>query len=511
MKTKKEDIKGKEKFFWADQIAEQIVKRNKNKKTYVCAAGITPSGTIHIGNFREVITTELVVRALKDIKKNVKYVYSWDDFDRFRKVPENIPENKKKEYENYMGMPVSDVKNPFGDKSYAEYFEKIFENELKDVGIKPKFIRQSIMYKQKKYASLIKLAIEKKDGIKKILDKYRKDPLEKNWFPITVYCEKCKKDFTKVLNVNNYEVEYECKCGFRNKIDYRKKGIVKLSWRVDWPMRWKYEKVDYEPGGIDHSAPGGSYTTAKEISKEIFNYEPPIYTFYDWIRVKGGTEFSSSSGNVISLKEGLEIYEPEVLRYLFVGTRPNKGFQISFDNDVIKIYEDFDELERKYYEKLANPQEKRFYELSVLKLRKTRPKKTSFRHLITLVQIGKTNDLNKEDKVRVLKVRSWLEKYAEDDFKFEVQEKIHEDVSLSDKQKQALKILKETLKMKKGLTEDKLFNEFYNICNSVEIKNTEFFTGAYNVLINRNKGPRLASLILEIGKEKVIKLLNHIK
>jgi len=46
------------------------------------------------------------------------------------------------------------------------------------------------------------------------------------------------------------------------------------------------------------------------------------------------------------LDEVEEIYEPEVLRYLFAGTRPNKSFQISFDNDVIKIYEDFDLLEK---------------------------------------------------------------------------------------------------------------------------------------------------------------------
>jgi len=506
----------KEKFFWADDIAERIVKERKGKKVYVCASGITPSGTVHIGNFREVITTELVVKALKDKKRKVKFIYSWDDFDRFRKIPENIPENKKKEYEDYIGMPVSDIPSPFPSKnrkSYAEHFEGLFQEELKKVGVKPKFIRQSQMYKKKKYAPLIKLAIEKKDVIRKILDKYRKEPLEKDWFPITVYCEKCKRDFTKILNVKGYEIEYSCKCGFKGRFDLRKKGIVKLSWRVDWPMRWSYEKVDFEPGGIDHSVPGGSYTTAKEISKKVFGYNPPFYTFYDWINVKGIklADFHSSKGNVFTLEEVGEVYEPEVLRYLFVGTKPNKGFQISFDNEVIKIYEDFDELERKYFHKEANPQEKRIYELSVLKLRKTKPQRAGFRHLITLVQAGKIGSLKKEEKERAKRVKNWLEKYAEEDFKFGVQEKINEDVSLSDGQKKSLNMLKEILKKSKGMTEEKLFNEFYGICETTGIKNTEFFTGAYNVLINRNKGPRLASLILAIGKDKVIKLLEQIK
>ena len=493
----------KEKFFWADQIADQIIKEKK-KNIYVCASGITPSGTIHIGNFREVITTDLVVRALKNKGKKVKFIYSWDDFDRFRKVPKNV----KKEFEKYIGMPVSDVHSPFGKGSYAEYFEKEFEESLKNVGINPRFIRQSVMNKKRKYAKLIKLAIEKRKEIMGILNRYRKEPLKKDWFPLTVYCEKCKKDFTKIISAKDYFVEYECKCGFKNKIDFRKKGIVKLSWRVDWPARWFYEKIDYEPGGIDHSAPGGSFTTAKEISKEIFNYSPPIYTFYDWIRIKGGTEFSSSSGNALKLKDVLEIYEPEILRYLFVSTRPNKGFQISFDNDVIKIYEDFDSLENKYYEKLVNSKEKRIYELSKLKITKEKPKRISFRHLITLIQTGKIGKLKGTEKTRAEKVENWLGKYASDDMKFEIQDKVN--VDLTEKQKQALIALKESLAVR-DFNEDELFNEFYNICKAVGIEGKEFFKTAYNIIINKNKGPRLASLILAIGKEKIIKLLNQIK
>ena len=145
-----------EKFFWADAVADRIIKEKGKKKEYVCASGITPSGVIHIGNFREVITTELVVRALKDKGKKIRFIYSWDDFDRFRKVPSNVPKN----YEKYIGMPVSDIPAPKGKGKYAEYFEKEFEDSLKEVGIKPEFIRQSLMNKKCAYAKLIKLAVD---------------------------------------------------------------------------------------------------------------------------------------------------------------------------------------------------------------------------------------------------------------------------------------------------------------------------------------------------------------
>lgn len=492
-----------EKFFWADAIADKIIKERKGKKEFVCASGITPSGTIHIGNFREVITTDLVVRALKDKGKKVKFIYSWDDFDRFRKVPKNVDEG----FEKYIGMPVSDVPSPFGKGSYAEYFENEFEESLEKVGIKPNFIRQNVMNKKCKYSSLIKIAIDKRKEIMKILDKYRKEPLVKDWYPFAIYCEKCKKDFTKILDVREYEIEYECKCGFRNRIDYRKKGIVSMKWRVDWPARWFYEKVDFEPGGADHSAPGGSFDTGKQIVK-FFKWKAPIYQLYEWIRIKGGTEFSSSSGNALRLKDVLEVYEPEILRYIFVGTRPNKGFAISFDNDIIKIYEDYDKLEKNYFEKKLNEQQKRIYELSQVKnVKKGKQDKLSFRHLITLVQTGKVKDLNSESKKRAEKVKNWLEKYAGEDMKFEVQEKLK--FLFEGKDKDALIELRNVLKSKE-FTEEELFNEFYNICKKLDIKNTDFFRVCYQAIIGKEKGPRLAALILAIGKEKVVRLLGRL-
>jgi len=495
-----------EKFFWADSIAERIIKEKGAKKQYVCASGITPSGLIHIGNFREIITTEMVVRALKEKGQKVKFIYSWDDYDRFRKVPLNIP----KKYEKYVGMPLNEIPSAFEkNKSYAQHFEKILEEELEQVGIKPEYIYQNLMNKNCKYSKLIKLAIEKRKEIMKILNKYRKEPLKENWFPLVVYCEKCKKDSTQILDIDNYIVEYKCSCGHQGKVDYSKKGIVNVPWRVDWPMRWKYEDVDFEPGGIDHSVYGGSYTTAKEIVKKIYNQEPPIYQFYDWIKIKGGKVFSSSKGNATTISDVLEIYEPEVLRYLFVGTKPKSGFEISFDNDVIKIYEDFDILETKYYEKKANPKEKREYEMCLLsKPTKTKPKRESFRHLVTLVQINKINDLNKVSKARAEKVKNWIEKYADETMKFKIQKKI--TLKLDKPEKNILKDLKEILKQKE-YSEEELFNEFYHLIKRHKIKNSEFFNLLYKIILNKNKGPRLASLILAIGKDKIIKLLEQVK
>ncbi|MBU1111697.1 MAG: lysine--tRNA ligase, partial [Nanoarchaeota archaeon] len=68
-------------YHWTDIIADKIIREKGDKKSYTVAAGITPSGVVHIGNFRETITVDLVRRALIKRGKKVRFIYSWDDYD----------------------------------------------------------------------------------------------------------------------------------------------------------------------------------------------------------------------------------------------------------------------------------------------------------------------------------------------------------------------------------------------------------------------------------------------
>ena len=104
---------------------------------------------------------------------------------------------------------------------------------------------------------------------------------------------------------------------------------------------------------------------------------------------------SSSKGTVVDLPTILNVYTPELVRYLFAGTRPNTEFVISFDLDVIKIYEDYDKTERiawgvdaaKSEDVFAR--EKRIYEFSQPHGMPARmPCQVPFRHLCNLLQIA---------------------------------------------------------------------------------------------------------------------------
>lgn len=519
-------------YHWADVAADGIIKRRGDKKSYTIAAGITPSGFIHLGNFREVITEDLIKRALESRGKNVRFIYSWDDYDVFRKVPKNMP--NPEELEKYLRLPIFRIPDPFGEYgSYAEHFEKVFEKEITPLGINPEYLYQHKLYSDCTYADGIKKAIENEEVIREILNEFRKEPLEENWNPYFVFCEKCNTDKIKEMDYKgDYNIYYKCQCGHEDTIDFRKKGIVTLRWRIDWPMRWDYYDEDFEAAGKDHFAAGGSVTTGRKIQEQVYGSKHPNGFVYEWIAIKGGGEFSSSAGKVITVSEALEVYEPEVLRFLFAGTKPNVTFNISFDLDVIKIYEDFDKCERIYYkEEKVNEKEflkqSRIYELSCVEKPQTKiPYQPSFRHLTLILQINEFDIektisyyeeqlTNEHDKKRLRNradcAKNWILKYAPEDFKFHVQNKVSEDAKklIPDEYKKLFSDVSKLL-LEKNWNDRELHEEFYVLVKSHNLEHRDFFKYSYLILINKEKGPQLANFILTIGKDRASKLFSEI-
>lgn len=516
-------------YHWSDVAAEKVIQEKGDKKNYTVAAGITPSGVVHIGNFREIITVDLVKRALEKRGKKVRFIYSWDNFDVFRKVPKNMP--KPEVLQQYLRQPIIDTPDTYGcHNSYAEHHQAAIEEDIPAVGITPEFLYQAAKYRKGEYVEEIKKALENTETIKGILNQYRDEAVEKDWLPITMFCEKCGRDtLTELQWMGGYNIKYRCECSHAEEFNFKKKPILKLKWRVDWPMRWDYEQVDFEPGGKDHSTVGGSFDTGKQIVKAVWKRDAPTYVMYDFIQLKGGVgKMSSSSGEVITLKDVLEVYEPEIVRFLFAGTRPNKEFAISFDADVLKIYEDFDKCERIYFgleqvNEKETIKQKVAYELSYIgKIPATIPYQPGFRHLTTLLQIHNVDvdktvkyfeeELkNAHDKKRVRRraecAKNWLLKYAPEEFRFTVQEK--SQVTLAKKEKDLLRKLAEKL-MQRAWTDVELHEEMYILCKNNEFPVKDFFTLAYRVLINKERGPRLAAFILAAGKEKVAKLLRSL-
>ncbi|MAG78646.1 lysine--tRNA ligase [archaeon] len=505
-------------YHWADVIAEKVIREKSDRKNYTVAVGITPSGTIHIGNFREIITVDLVKRALENKGKKVRFIYSWDEYDVFRKVPKNMP--KQEMLKKHLRMPVVDIPDPFGkEDSYARHFEVEVENDIARVGIKPEFLYQAKKYRNCEYADGIKVALQKTEEIKEFLNRYRKEPLDDDWLPLTGFCPKCNKDEIKFTDYDGkYNLKMTCDCGENLNVDIRKASFIKLRWRIDWPMRWKFEKVDFEPAGKEHYAnPGGSRITANEMVKAIFDFDHPVDLKYDFITIKGaGGKMSSSLGNVITLRDCLEIYELEIVRWLFAGTRPATEFAISFDVDVLKIYEDFDKCERIYFKEQEAKNDKdyetqkRNYELSAIELSKKIPLQPSFRHLTTLVQlyegdiakVEKEVGKGKRVKIRAECAKNWVKKYAPEDMKFKIVKK----AKIKDKEV----VRKVIEKIDDKISDKDLHEEIYKICKEAGYEPKDFFKMFYQMLIKKDRGPKLASFLLIIGRNRLSEIFSDV-
>lgn len=523
---------------WADQMADKIIREKGDLDSYTCASGITPSGTVHIGNFREIITVDLVVRALRDRGKNVRFIYSWDDYDVFRKVPANMPDPEI--LEKYLRYPITMVPDTTGrNENYARHHEVDIEKELPRVGINPEFLYQASRYRANRYAEGMKKALQNRELIKECLNEYRdeqhKMKPEDVYWPVSVFCGKCNKDTTEITGYDGeYGISYKCECGNCETADLRTFKGAKLGWRVDWPMRWNEEKVVFEPGGKDHISPGGSYDTAKLVSKKIYNWDAPITMRYDFVNLKGVPgKMSSSKGKVISLVDALEVYQPEVLRYIFAGTRPNTEFAISFDLDVNKVYEDYDKTERivwgvdkaKSEDVLAK--ERRIYILSQIdgKMPSVMPYQIGFRMMTTLLQtysgdidavIKSLGDVKPEQEAALRRRAQcawyWIRECAPscaEDFCFALRED-GSKADLSGDMLAAVKRVRDEVVPRVGsfALDKECQQAMYDIATELGLDAKALFTALYQALIGKDQGPRLASFMKIIGKEKLQKILS---
>ena len=522
---------------WADQTAEKIIRERGDLDLYTCASGITPSGTVHIGNFREIISVDLVVRALRSRGKNVRFIYSWDDYDVFRKVPVNMPDQDV--LENHLRFPITMVPDTTGrDSSYARHHEVDVEVQLPRVGIHPEYLYQAERYRKNMYAEGMKIALQNRERIKDCLNRYRDDahkiPADEEYWPTAAFCCKCNKDTTEMISYDGeYGLTYRCtSCDHEEKADLRTSKEIKLGWRVDWPMRWQFEKTLFEPAGKDHHSQGGSFDTARLVADEIYNWPAPVTFRYDFIGIKGTPgKMSSSKGKVISLPDVLNVYPPEIVRYLFAGTRPNTEFSISFDLDVIKTYEDYDKTERIAWgvDKAKNDdvfaKEYRIYELSQVeeKMPSSMAYQIPFRHLCNLLQTN-SGDIDavvasqpdiKEDQIERFRTRCkcawyWITECAPEDFRFALNNPEAEGFTKAEVGEKELECIKriysEILPKMDELEEKPLSEAIYAVATEAGIEPKALFNATYQILISKDQGPRLANFMKIIGKERLSKI-----
>lgn len=516
---------------WATEMAERIIKEKGDQKLYTVASGISPSGNVHVGNFREVLTTFFVAEELRNLGKKVRFIFSWDNYDRFRKVPKNIDAS----FEQYIGKSYTNVPSPTGEEeSYAKHFQNKFENELKKMDVQTEFIYQTDQYKSGRYNKNIIEAIEKRKEIFDILYSFKtQTPTEAQreaYYPMSVFCNKCQKDNSTITNynINTNALTYTCSCGHTETIDVKTATNMKLDWKIDWPMRWREESVMFEPGGRDHASEAGSYTVSSVISKKIFGYDAPIFLGYDFIGIKGSNQkISSSTGNTITITDLLNIYDKHIIKWFYAKYKATQAFDICLDNDVIRYYSEFDRFVKAYFE------DKPIGETAKDNIRLTNITKdytdtTPFNYLATFMPMVNYNETllkelmtkegidvnNANFESRKQKAMFWLENYGAN-YKINILENFNSDYYKSMDEISKKHISKVATLLEKSFdSATELQNELYSIAineddepKEKKTKQKEFFKHLYNLTTGENKGPKLGLFLLALEKEKLQKLL----
>ena len=540
MQNKNNNEKSFDDIFWADQLAKQIISRKKfhyvdskipESREYTVKTSASLSGVLHIGRLSDTIRSESVVIALKDIGVKTKFIWVAENMDPLRKVPKGLPA----EFEKYIGVPVTDIPDNEGcHQSYAEHHTEEYFKVI-DEFVVTKLEKYSMReeYKKGHFNPFIKKILEKIDEVREIQNKYRTNPLKKSWLPWTPICENCGKIVTPhILNFEDGIVTYVCKdyefettdakgCGFKGE-NNPLKGNGKLMWKSEWAAQWARWQVSSEGAGKEYQVPNSAWWINGEIVEKVLDFPMPLPIFYEHIMIDN-QKMSASLGNVVYPKDWLEVAQPELLRLSY-----NKRLMTtrSFSwKDLPNLYDEYDQIAKVHFGiiKLENKKEeahyKRLFEVSHGKeIRK--PIELSFSHAAVIAQIfpneedairsmEKTGHYNKEEHDNIFnrlhKAKIWLKKYAPEDIKFTIQKQVPKGIKLDAKEKKALHEIAKLLK-EKEYDEKTLFNEFYNVSKKLELKPQDFFKAAYKVLLNKERGPKLAPFILALGKEKVIKL-----
>ena len=280
---------------WVSEAADRILAERlpARRGPVISASGISPSGPVHLGNLREVLVPHFVTQEFLDRGIQARHVLSWDDYDRLRKVPSEVPEH----FAEHIGRPLAEIPDPCDEhSSWAEHHKEPFRQALRTMGVAVTEISQHQQYTSGRYVEQVLLAMRERARIDGVLGKFRTKVQDDSaggpageYFPYRPYCDECNRDTTTVTSYSDEttELSYVCDCGHRDSYPLNEHFHGKLVWKVDWPMRWTYEQVDFEAAGVDHSSPGSSFTVGQQLVTDIFGSTPPTYLGYSFVGSRG--------------------------------------------------------------------------------------------------------------------------------------------------------------------------------------------------------------------------------
>lgn len=505
---------------WPYSEAQKILNRHDfdSDYTYTFETGFGPSGLPHIGTFGEVVRTEFIINALKEFGFKTQLIAFSDDLDGLRKVPEGMPSCLTE----HLGKPVSSIPDPFEKySSFSKHMNTKLQEMLNWMGIDYQFRSSKQTYEEGDFDEAIKILLTNYENLENIIAPTLSKDTLKNWHPYFPICENCGKVLTtevKKIHLHDYSVHYVCSkqhgdvqgCGYEG-VQSALKGRGKLTWRVDWPMRWYALNVDYELYGKDLIE---SFTIGKKIMKKIFKAHEPENMFYEMFLDEKGAKISKSKGKGLTVEGWLRYGTIESLNLLMY-RRPQKAKELSF-NIIPSYVDDVISLSHSYHGKKDITEHEFNFITNFQALKKQFPP-VSYMLICNLMSALKTADKN-FIKNYLSKQKELTEEDLQSDFLNGLIDKAanyykdffsaHRQVfSFTEKEISYLEQFMNFLNTEK--TAEEIHTSVYEIAKEHDIKPQAFFKIIYHALIGQDRGPRLGNFVTMIGQEKTIEIIRE--
>lgn len=520
--------------FWADQVAKEVVEREKQLgrvSAFRTEMGLGASGIPHVGSTGDGIRSFVVNLALKELGVKSEFLAFSDDRDGLRKIPVGFPVP-----ESEIGKPVSTIDDPFGcHKNMALHIGQLLTDAFDRLGVEFRLLRAHEEYAKGTLDKQIIIALENAKRCGEIIREVTGQDKYIAQLPYMAVCEKCGKIYTTRAYRFDEKIHYKCDQTFEGKDSNTGKVIEikgcghdgvcgirdgKLSWKVEFAARWAALSINYEAFGKDIL---DSVRCNDRISREIFGWEPPVHSFYELFTERSGRKISKSAGNVFTPARWMKYASPQSLRLLFL---KRLGTSRVVDPDAIPAYMDeVDELEKIYFgkSKVVNVKElehqKRLFEyVNFLQASRENKALVQYNMLANLMRIAKNREVVKEILKRTGHISKGLNK--EDEHELEqrityvtnwINDTVPEEkivYAITDAQKKSIKKLIYELESKEW-EEEELYARLYAIPKEDGLEMGKFFEAAYVLLLNSLRGPRLAQFICAIGCEKAASLLKN--
>jgi lysyl-tRNA synthetase class 1 len=520
--------------FWADELAAglsgpQVVNDSK-----------TPSGTVHVGSLRGVVLHDAITRALRDHGLPTEFRYGVDDLDPMDAQALLTPDA----VDRYMGVPLAHVPAPEGSDapSYARYFVgELFMGTFAGLGITPVIYWMSELYGDGTMDPYIRTALDNAERIRELYWSVSKVAKEPGWLPLSVICEQCGKiGTTLATDWDGTTVAYACKpdhvtwargCGNSGRV-VPGMGRVKLPFNVDWAAKWSLFDITVEGCGKDLATAGGSRDRSDAISREVFRREPPLNVAYEFLNI-GGRKMSTSKGTGATAHGIAELLPPELLRFLFLRHKPRRAIEFDPEGDTIPgLFDEYDRIADAVAgrptrgELPADPRAILRQSLIdadadvAVEAARFRP---AFRHLALLVQVpgvdvaermaaekggplDETEQAILDERVRV--ARAWLESFAPERYKVEVQAEMPEGVAgLTEAQRIMLEALAAAAEGDAPDSGAAWQDLIFGTSQTYGVSSGDAFAAIYLAFLGRSNGPRAGWLLASLERGFVVRRL----